>query len=259
MRAAPQRPRSGQRGHGAAQAADRRAAHKPGPRCASSCAATRACAAPACCGGWTAGAWTTCWACRRTPDCCNARRLAELALAEQYQARGTKQRLYGSFDYAADSWDRQRRVIARLEHGPQGANPRFIVTSLNGDARHLYDKRYCARGEAENRIKEAQLDLFGQARQLPPLLGQPASPAADRAGLHADDQPCAAMPWPAPSWPRRAPPPFASSCSRSQRPSCATPAVCACCWPPATRCAPSSPAPRTRWPRRSPPVLSPAR
>jgi hypothetical protein len=88
--------------------------------------------------------------------------LAELALAEQYQARGTKQRLYGSFDYAADSWDKARRVIARLEHGPQGANPRFVVTSLGGDARHLYDKRYCGRGEAENRIKEAQIDLFGR-------------------------------------------------------------------------------------------------
>jgi len=88
--------------------------------------------------------------------------LAELALAEQYQARGTKQRMFGEFDYAADSWERPRRVIARLEHGPQGANPRFIVTSLKGDAKRLYDKRYCARGEAENRIKEAQLDLFGR-------------------------------------------------------------------------------------------------
>lgn len=88
--------------------------------------------------------------------------LAELALADEYQARGSKQRMFGSFEYAADSWDRPRRVIARLEHGPQGANPRFIVTSLAGDARHLYDKRYCARGEAENRIKEAQLDLFGR-------------------------------------------------------------------------------------------------
>jgi hypothetical protein len=87
---------------------------------------------------------------------------AELALAEQYQARGTKQRSHGSFEYAADTWDRPRRVIARLEHGPQGANPRFIVTSLKGDAKRLYDKRYCARGEAENRIKEAQLDLFGR-------------------------------------------------------------------------------------------------
>jgi hypothetical protein len=88
--------------------------------------------------------------------------LAEMALAERYQARGTKQRIYGSFDYAADSWDRQRRVIARLEHGAQGANPRFIVTSLKGDPKHLYDKRYCGRGEAENRIKEAQIDLFGR-------------------------------------------------------------------------------------------------
>jgi len=88
--------------------------------------------------------------------------MAEMALAEQYKLRGKKQRMHGSFDYAANSWDRQRRVIARLEHGPQGANPRFIVTSLSGSPKHLYDKRYCGRGEAENRIKEAQLDLFGR-------------------------------------------------------------------------------------------------
>ena len=55
-----------------------------------------------------------------------------------------------------------RRVIARLEHGPQGANPHFIVTSLRGQDRRLYERRYCARCEAENRIKEAQLDLFGR-------------------------------------------------------------------------------------------------
>jgi Transposase DDE domain group 1 len=43
------------------------------------------------------------------------------------------------------------------------ANPRFIVTSLKADeyeARALYEKLYCARGEMENRIKECQLDLF---------------------------------------------------------------------------------------------------
>lgn len=99
---------------------------------------------------------------QKNPRLLQRTELAELALAEQYLARATKQRLYGSFDYAADSWDKARRVIARLEHGPQGANPRFIVTSLRGDARHLYDKRYCGRGEAENRIKEAQIDLFGR-------------------------------------------------------------------------------------------------
>ena len=88
--------------------------------------------------------------------------LAELALAEQYAAKQTKQRMFGEFEYAAGTWDKARRVIARLEHGEQGANPRFIVTDLAGSAKALYERRYCARGEAENRIKEAQLDLFGR-------------------------------------------------------------------------------------------------
>jgi len=83
--------------------------------------------------------------------------IAERALAEQYQDCGTKQRLIGEFPYAARSWERERRVIARLEH-----NPRFVVTSLSGDCTELYEGLYCARGEAENRIKEAQLDLFGR-------------------------------------------------------------------------------------------------
>ena len=104
--------------------------------------------------------------------------LAEMALAEQYAAKQTKQRMFGEFEYAAGTWDKPRRVIARLEHGEQGANPRFIVTDLAGSPQALYERRYCARGEAENRIKEAQLDLFGrraschrfQANQLRLLL-----------------------------------------------------------------------------------------
>ena len=88
--------------------------------------------------------------------------IAMHALAEAYEAAGTKQRLIDDFTYAARSWDRERRVIARLEHSAQGANPRFVVTSLSGDAAALYERLYCARGEAENRIKEAQLDLFGR-------------------------------------------------------------------------------------------------
>ena len=62
--------------------------------------------------------------------------------------------------YAAGTWDRSRRVISRIEHGQKGANPRFIVTSLQGDHQTLYEKTYCARGEMENRIKEQQLGLF---------------------------------------------------------------------------------------------------
>jgi len=104
--------------------------------------------------------------------------LAELALADMYRKAGAKQRMIGEFDYAARSWDRERRVIARLEHDAHGANPRFVVTNLKGGPKALYERVYCARGEAENRIKEAQLDLFGrraschkfQANQLRLLL-----------------------------------------------------------------------------------------
>lgn len=88
--------------------------------------------------------------------------VAQLALAEQHQREGGKQRWIGEFTYAARSWDKPRRVIARLEHEARGANPRFVVTSLQGDAQALYEQLYCARGEAENRIKEAQIDLFGR-------------------------------------------------------------------------------------------------
>jgi len=89
--------------------------------------------------------------------------IAQHALEAQYEAAGTKQRLIGEFRYATRSWERERRVIARLEHSAQGTNPRFVVTSLQvGDAKSLYEDLYCARGEAENRIKEAQIDLFGR-------------------------------------------------------------------------------------------------
>jgi Transposase DDE domain group 1 len=64
------------------------------------------------------------------------------------------------FSYAAKSWPHERRVITRLEWGEQGHNPRFVVTNLDGPAQTLYDQTYCQRGEAENRIKEAQVGLF---------------------------------------------------------------------------------------------------
>ena len=54
-------------------------------------------------------------------------------------------------------------MIAKAEWTGGDANPRFLVTSLKpdaGPARPLYEELYCARGEMENRIKEAQGDLF---------------------------------------------------------------------------------------------------
>ena len=84
----------------------------------------------------------------------------ELAMKDAYEASGIKQRELGEFVYAAQSWARERRVITRLECGPQGTNPRYVVTNLTGEPKALYDDMYCQRGEAENRIKEAQVGLF---------------------------------------------------------------------------------------------------
>jgi hypothetical protein len=91
---------------------------------------------------------------------------AELHQAEQLcVACGHSRRLFKELSYRTrKSWSRHRRVVAKAEATPQGPNPRFIVTSLSVKelaGRELYEKLYCARGEAENRIKECQLDLFG--------------------------------------------------------------------------------------------------
>ena len=78
-----------------------------------------------------------------------------------FAATGHKVRWFTDFQYAARSWDGARRVIAKIEHSQHGVNPRYVVTNLEGDAKQLYDKLYCARGDLENRIKENQLDMFG--------------------------------------------------------------------------------------------------
>ena len=69
------------------------------------------------------------------------------------EAGAEKMRSFAVFDYAAGSWNRERRVVARLEATARGFDARYIVTSLGGDARHLYEDIYCARGQAENLIK----------------------------------------------------------------------------------------------------------
>jgi hypothetical protein len=89
----------------------------------------------------------------------------ELAWAEEEGASaGRPARRFADFRWSTrESWSRRRRVVAKAEWTQGGPNPRFVVTSLRAgeaDARALYEAIYCARGEAENRIKECQLDLF---------------------------------------------------------------------------------------------------
>jgi hypothetical protein len=80
------------------------------------------------------------------------------ALYEQTQE---PQRVYKEFLYQTlNSWSEQRRVIGKAEHLAKGANPRYVVTSLDSPAAEVYEQEYCPRGDMENRIKEQQLYLF---------------------------------------------------------------------------------------------------
>jgi len=81
-----------------------------------------------------------------------------------HERTGKPARRFRDFRYKTrKSWSRERRVIGKAEYLPNKANPRFVVTNLTtrqANAKRLYEKLYCARGEMENRIKEQQLGLF---------------------------------------------------------------------------------------------------
>jgi hypothetical protein len=87
--------------------------------------------------------------------------------AEEWKKTGKPARIFSEFSYGAKKtkkggWDCERRVVAKAEHIDGKTNPRFVVTSLTSGAcaaQPLYEQRYCARGEMENRIKE-QFSLF---------------------------------------------------------------------------------------------------
>ena len=82
-------------------------------------------------------------------------------------AQAEKVRYFTVTRYAAKSWSRARRVVARVEVTRKGADIRYIVTNIRGGgARHLYEKVYCARGQAENLIKRHK-------SQLPLAAGEP--------------------------------------------------------------------------------------
>ena len=85
--------------------------------------------------------------------------LAEETALARLESAAAKVRRYGEFGYAARSWTLERRVIARVEASAQGSDTRFIVTNLRGTAQMLYEKLYCARGQAENLIKAHKLHL----------------------------------------------------------------------------------------------------
>jgi hypothetical protein len=66
-------------------------------------------------------------------------------------------RTYASFSYQAGSWDKKRRVVAKVEWHPYELHPRvgFIVTNLSRSAERV-TLFYNQRGKAEQYIKEGK-------------------------------------------------------------------------------------------------------
>lgn len=75
---------------------------------------------------------------------------AEKMAAEQAR----RVRLYGEFMYAARSWDRERRVIARCDYTDEGLKVRYVVTNIRGTlSPTVYEEIYCKRAVCELSIK----------------------------------------------------------------------------------------------------------
>ena len=80
----------------------------------------------------------------------------EARTAARYAARRAaepprfKLRRYTDFRGGAKSWNCQRRLVARVEAGPEGVDTRYIVTNLTDRrAQRLYERKYCQRGRMD--------------------------------------------------------------------------------------------------------------
>ena len=83
-----------------------------------------------------------------------AREVVEQA-KRAYERDGGKVTRFHSTRYQAGTWSRWRRVVIKVEVSDQGVNTRFVVTDMEqARTQVLYRQIYCARGQAENEIKD---------------------------------------------------------------------------------------------------------
>jgi Transposase DDE domain group 1 len=72
-----------------------------------------------------------------------------------YERDRSKITRFHSTRYQAGTWSRSRRVVIKVEVSDQGVNTRFVVTDMeHARTQVLYQQIYCARGQAENEIKD---------------------------------------------------------------------------------------------------------
>jgi hypothetical protein len=84
-------------------------------------------------------------------------------------------RRFHQLPYRAREWGRSRKLVARVEATALGTDVRFIVTNLEGRGKTLYEKVFCARGNAEPDQGHEALHALRQDRLLT-MAGEPVPP-----------------------------------------------------------------------------------
>src|SRR5262249_35015875 len=72
-----------------------------------------------------------------------------------YERDGGKVTRFHSARYQASTWSRSRRVVIKVEVSDQGVHTRFVVTDMEQARTQVLSRQlYCARGQAENEMKD---------------------------------------------------------------------------------------------------------
>jgi hypothetical protein len=80
------------------------------------------------------------------------------AAREAHAVSGKRETVYGEFQRKTKSWKSERRLVCKASFDGD-EQVRLVVTNLTRSPEEVY-KRYCGRGEMENRIKDLKHDLF---------------------------------------------------------------------------------------------------
>ena len=118
--------------------------------------------------------------------------LADGLAAKRARRSSAKLRSFATLSYAAKSWNKKRRIAARIEATQKGLDVRYVVTSLAGTAQHLYETVYLRSRPGRELHQMAQ----GPARLRPHFVPRskgrpvPADPSHRRLLAHAQHAQC---------------------------------------------------------------------
>lgn len=83
------------------------------------------------------------------------------ATEKAYEYTHQPQKSYASLQYAAGKWSHKRRIVVKCEVTALGTNVRYVVTTLGGTSRHVYEWYIQRGGTSEDYIEELKNGFEG--------------------------------------------------------------------------------------------------